>query len=264
MEGVEIHPVPALSDNYMYLIIDAATRQAAVVDPVEPLKLMNEASRRGLQITAVLTTHSHGDHDGGNHHIRQLLPSVPVYGGRGDGVAGVTREVGDGEVIQVGGLHFTALLTPGHTPAHICYYLQAPRLRAVFTGDCMFVGGCGNFHVGPASLFHASFMKLNALPDDTLLYVGHEYTVQNLKYALFVEPTNPAVRAVLQQAEERQRRQQPTVPSTIGDQREINPFLRAAVGVPTILNHCKTSDVVAAFQFIRQEKSAGAWKAHVH
>ncbi len=155
----------------MYLVIDAASGKAGVVDPVDPKAVMEAATKEGVQITAILTTHSHWDHAGGNEQLVKLCPTITdVYGGVGDGVPAVTQEVNDGSVITLGETKIQVLFTPCHTAGHVCYYSSGH----VFTGDTLFVSGCGNFNKGSPEQMADAFDKLLALPNETLVWVGHE------------------------------------------------------------------------------------------
>jgi len=249
--------VRALSDNYMYLIVDPATKQAAVVDPVEPEKLISAAKAQGATITTVLCTHSHWDHAGGNAKIKDLVPGIKIFGGRGDDAEAVDEEVGQGDSFTVGELQVDVLFTPCHTPGHVCYIVDGTD---VFTGDTLFVGGCGNFNAGTPAMMAEAFNKLGQLPPTTRAWVGHEYTVANLSYASFVEPNNSALLDKLAWAKETVAAGGITVPTTIGDEHEISPFMRAVFGVESVTAHCGTTDPVQAIKFVRQEKSSNSWK----
>eukprot|EP00301_Raphidiophrys_heterophryoidea_P010111 c15153_g1_i1.p1 GENE.c15153_g1_i1~~c15153_g1_i1.p1 ORF type:complete len:290 (-),score=63.37 c15153_g1_i1:121-990(-) len=262
--NVLVTVVPALSDNYMYLLGDLDKKVAAVVDPVEPEKLLEVAKQENIEIQMVLTTHNHWDHAGGNNKIAQLIPGVKIYGGINDNAQGVTKEVGEGDHISVGGLHVDVLSTPCHTPGHVCYVVHpAAQPTLAFTGDTLFVAGCGNFNNGTPELMHGNFRKLGNLPLDTLLFVGHEYTTSNLQYASFVEPQNAAVANKLKWSQDCQAKGVFTVPSCVQEERDTNPFLRAVLGLPLILQHCGTNDTVAAIKYVREEKTNGAWKQHL-
>jgi len=168
-----VKSVRALSDNFMYLIVDLQNKTCAAIDVVEPEKVLKAAESIGCSISHVLTTHSHWDHDGGNVAISKKLPdSVPIIGGKRDGAKAVTREVADGETVKMGDLDIKVLATPFHTPGHVCYYVEHDNHRAVFTGDTLFVAGCGNLNAGTKSQLHHAFKVLGALPKDTLIYCG--------------------------------------------------------------------------------------------
>lgn len=226
---MKITVVPMLSDNYGYLIVDELSATAACVDPVEPEKVLAAAAAEGVQVVMSLTTHSHWDHAGGNEKIRSLLTDISVIGGKGDGCPGCTKEVTEGDNLQLAGIKISVLSTPCHTPGHVCYVADPGTGNAedcaVFTGDTMFVGGCGNFNSGTPEQMHSAFIKLGALPDATQVYVGHEYTVNNLKFATFFEPSSQAIKKRLEWAQKRQSDGLPTVPSTIAHEKATNPFM---------------------------------------
>jgi hydroxyacylglutathione hydrolase len=247
-----------MTDNYTYLICDLETKTAAVIDPVDPEKLIAKAEELGVTINSVFTTHSHSDHDGGNEKIAELIPGITIYGGKGDGVSACTKEVEEGDAWQLGSLNVSIIATPCHTPGHVCYLVTAADSPpAVFTGDTLFVGGCGNFNDGTPQLMHDAFVKLAALPPSTLVYVGHEYTVSNLQYAAFVQPDSFEVAKKLAWAKTCCSAGGFTVPSTIGEELATNPFMRAVTKQEEICQHCDTEDPVEAIAFVRKEKSAG-------
>lgn len=255
--------IPALEDNYMYLLCDPATKQCAAVDPVEPQKVLAAVRERGWSLAAVLTTHSHWDHDGGNRELAGLVgSSVPIYGGRGDGAQAVTHEVGEGEVIKVGELAVSVLSIPCHTAGHVGFFAQpqAGQPGVVFTGDTLFVMGCGNLNNGTPQMMADAMVRLSQLPPETLAYVGHEYTLSNGEWATTVEPSE-AVVAKLRWAREQRAAGLPTVPSTMGEEMETNPFLRAAVGLHDYPGFGDAP--VARLAALRAHKSAGKWKAQV-
>eukprot|EP00051_Salpingoeca_urceolata_P006900 m.91429 g.91429 ORF g.91429 m.91429 type:complete len:264 (-) comp15038_c0_seq1:27-818(-) len=256
VDRVEVKIVPCLtgtSDNYSYLIIDKDTRQAAAVDPVEPDKVLQAAQDADVKVIAVLTTHDHWDHAGGNEEMAKRIPGLRVYGGARDKIPAVTDPVQDGDVVSVGGLRVQCLDTACHTPGHICYYVA----DAVFTGDTMFVAGCGNFNSGtPKQMHHAMLEKLGSLPPDTRVFVGHEYTVKNLLYAISVEPDNEAISKKLAWAKKCRATGTPTVPSCMADEWATNPFMR--VREPTVQAYTGKTDPVEAIFEVRKRKSA--WK----
>lgn len=226
----DVQIVPFLKDNYGYLLIDKEKNIAGVVDPVDPEQALAAARQRGVEIVSILTTHHHWDHAGGNKDLKKNLPGIKIYGGRGDGVAGVTDEVGQGDIITIGQISIEVLQTPGHTRGHVCYYVKGSGTAhpgAVFTGDTMFVAGCGRLFEGTAmDMYSAIVGQLCKLPAETLVYAGHEYTVNNLRFAESVEPENQDIKAKLQWASECRAANKPTVPSTIHSELLTNPFAR--------------------------------------
>jgi len=221
--------IPCLSDNYAYLIIDEQTGECAAIDPVEPNKVLLVAEREGVQISKVLTTHKHWDHAGGNLHLANLIPNLKIYGGSTDEVSGCTIPVEHNHRLNIGNIQVTCLLTPGHTMGHICYYCHTENDRVVFTGDCLFIAGCGKFFEGtPLDMFVSLYDILSTLEPDTKVYCGHEYTLSNYRFALSIDGEN---RDLIEQYEIAQRKVEqglPTVPSTIGQELATNPFLRVA------------------------------------
>ncbi|KAA0067033.1 hydroxyacylglutathione hydrolase cytoplasmic [Cucumis melo var. makuwa] len=175
---MKIHYIRCLEDNYSYLIIDESTKEAAVVDPVEPEKIVNVANEHGVHLKLVLTTHHHWDHSGGNEKIKQLVPGIKVYGGSIDKVKACTDAVENGDKIALGAdVVILSLHTPCHTKGHISYYVSGKEGEdpAVFTGDTLFVAGCGKFFEGTAEQMYQSLcVTLGSLPKQTRVYCGHE------------------------------------------------------------------------------------------
>lgn len=221
-----IIPVPQLSDNYAYLIVDDATKECGVIDCAEADKVIAAVNREGLKLVAVLPTHWHFDHVGGNQDLVRGMPGLRVYGARGERgrIPAQTHPVDDGDTVAVGTLKARVIGIPAHTNGHIAYYF--PQLEAVFTGDTLFVAGCGRVFEGKAQTMVESLAKLAALPDSTRVYCGHEYTEKNLKFALTLEPNNQALNSKYQWAREMRAQGKYTIPSTIGDEKRFNPFIR--------------------------------------
>jgi hydroxyacylglutathione hydrolase len=225
---VDVVAIPQLSDNYAYLIGDPQTEQAAVVDCAEAAPVLAEARRRGLRLTTVLATHHHFDHVGGNDDLRAALPDITIVGSATDGprIPGLTLPVADGDTVRVGSLEARVIFIPAHTSGHVAYHFGAAH--AVFTGDTLFAAGCGRLFEGDAAQMMASLGRLAALPDDTLVYCGHEYTQKNLEFAHMLEPTNPDIERKLERVRALREQGQPTVPSSISEERATNPFLRTS------------------------------------
>lgn len=222
---MEVITIPQLADNYAYLVIDPATRAAAVVDCADAEPVAAAVRAHGVELVAILPTHHHYDHVGGNEALLQEFP-VAVYAHTGDGhrIPGCTREVRDGETVPIGDLVARILYIPAHTSGHIAYYF--PAASAVFTGDTLFAGGCGRLFEGDPAMMIRSLTTLMALPDATAVYFGHEYTEKNLRFALTLEPDNEALRIKHTWACEQVRRNRPTTPTTIGSEKATNPFFR--------------------------------------
>lgn len=219
--------VPQLSDNFAYLISDDASGECAVVDCAEADKVLAAVKQHKLKLTAVLTTHWHGDHSGGNADIVGKVPGLHVFGASAENgrIPALTNPVADGERFKIGSLEARVIGIPAHTNGHVAYYF--PQLKSVFTGDTLFVGGCGRVFEGKAANMVDSLGKLAALPDDTKVYCGHEYTEKNLRFALTLEPNNARLKAKHEWSKKVTSEGAHTVPSTIEDEKATNPFLRS-------------------------------------
>jgi hydroxyacylglutathione hydrolase len=217
--------VPAFKDNYLWLIHDGV--HAAVVDPGDGEPILEALRANGLTLTAILLTHHHADHIGG---VPLLLRhgKVPVFGPRNDGIALVTHPLDEGDRFTVPGLDlaFSVLDVPGHTLGHIAYVREDAEDHWLFCGDTLFGAGCGRLFEGTPAQMADSLGKLAALPDDTLVYCAHEYTLSNLRFADAVEPGNRALQLRLAADSEARGTHLPTIPSTIAIEKATNPFLR--------------------------------------
>jgi hydroxyacylglutathione hydrolase len=251
--------VPAFKDNYLWLIHDGI--HAAAVDPGDGQPILDALQANGLILTAILLTHHHADHIGG---VPQLLAeySVPVFGPRKDGIAAVTHPLGEGDRIQVPGLalELSVLDVPGHTLGHIAYVRETPGGHWLFCGDTLFGAGCGRLFEGTPEQMAASLAKLAALPDDTLVYCAHEYTLSNLRFAEAVEPGNRALKMRIEADSRARGTHLPTIPSNIAIEKATNPFLRAAE--PAIVESLVSAGrlqpgatPVAAFAALREWKN---------
>lgn len=218
---IEIIPIPAFEDNYIWLIRQGAT--ALVVDPGEAGPVVDYLRRHGLNLAAILVTHHHGDHTGGLEELRQRF-DAPAYGPRKEAIAGITHPVGAEDCVVIPGtdLSFQVLDVPGHTAGHIAYY----GVNSLFCGDTLFTCGCGRLFEGTAEQMQASLAQFAGLPDDAAVYCAHEYTLENIRFAKVVEPANAAL--LEREQRDRNKREQglPTLPSTIGLEKLTNPFLR--------------------------------------
>lgn len=230
--------VPQLEDNYGWLLVDEGSGEAAIVDAAEAAPVMAAARREGVRLTTVLATHHHFDHTGGNLALAAALPGLQIIGWAGDRarIPGLTRGVEEGEPIAVGGLRGQALAVPCHTSGHVAYLFG----DALFSGDTLFAAGCGRFFEGTArEMYRALYQVLGALPDATRVYCGHEYTVKNLRFARTLEPESAAVAAKLAEAERQVAQGTPTVPTTLGEEKRYNPFLR--VRSPELIAHVRAA-----------------------
>lgn len=250
-------PLPAFQDNYLWLLHDG--QRALVVDPGDAGPVRRFLSDRGLQLDAILVTHHHADHTGGVDALREAT-GARVFGPASERIPGPFEPLREGDRIEVLGLAFEILDVPGHTAGHIAYYCKdVDGAPLVFCGDTLFSGGCGRLFEGtPAQMLH-SLDKLAALPGNTRVCCTHEYTLGNLKFATAVEPGNSQLNHYRQQCEQRRSRGEPTLPSTIALERDINPFLR--VRQPAVAQSAHRhggvpeGDDVAVFATLRQWKN---------
>ncbi len=222
---MRVEIVPCLSDNYAYIVVCPSTGAVAVVDPSEAEPVLDALARLGAAPSVVLATHHHPDHVGGIPALAEKFPGLRVvaHAHDRDRVPNVTRLVEHGDEEAVGALRFRALHVPGHTLGAVAWSGEG----AVFTGDTMFLGGCGRLFEGTPAMMHRSLTEtIGSLSPETKVYCGHEYTVSNLKFALHLEPGNGAVREALAGAEARRAAGEPTVPGALATERATNPFMR--------------------------------------
>lgn len=218
--------LPAFSDNYIWVLIDAA-RRALIVDPGEAQPVLDGLGD-DVEPVGILLTHHHDDHIGGVAALLQRWPGLPVIAPRDDRIRTATRQVGEGDSVEMAAWSFDVLAIPGHTSSHIAFVGHGH----LFCGDTLFSLGCGRLFEGSPAQMLASLDTLAALPDDTLVCCGHEYTVANAAFAAVADAGNAAVRDRSSQAAALRQSGQPTLPSTLADERAANPFLR--VDTPAI------------------------------
>lgn len=224
----EIRLFPCLSDNFGYLIHDPVTKATASIDAPEAGPIIKALQREGWTLTDILVTHHHNDHVGGIAELKTKYNCrVVAPHDKGTAIPQVDERVKEGETIKVGNLTARVLETPGHTLDHISYMFDADH--ALFCADTLFSIGCGRVFEGTYPMMWDSLLKLRALPNDTRVYCGHEYTASNVKFALSVEPNNPALKARAEEVAKQRAANQPTIPTLIRDEKEANVFLRADV-----------------------------------
>ncbi len=217
--------VPCLKDNYAYVLLAPGSKRAVVVDPGEAEPVARVLAAQGLALGAVLATHHHADHVGGTRELARIFPGLRVLGHASDRgrIPEQNEFLEHGASVIVEGLEFDVLHIPGHTLGAVAYAGQG----AVFTGDTLFAAGCGRLFEGtPAQMYESLNVKLAALPDEILVYCGHEYTAENLRFAAHLEPSNAAVSTKAAQVADKRSRGEFSVPSTLAEERATNPFMR--------------------------------------
>ncbi|KAJ3785978.1 beta-lactamase-like protein [Lentinula aff. detonsa] len=224
--AMKIVPVPVRQDNYAYLLIDETSKKAAAVDPFDVDKVVAAAENLGVQLVAGITTHHHFDHSGGNKEFVSRFPGVPIYGGS-DKIPALTNLVKDQDEFTLGDIHVKCLATPCHTQDSICYHVTDAVNKGhpggVFTGDTLFIAGCGRFFEGVGAEMDAALSYLGTLPSSTIVYNGHEYTDGNVAFAKTIEPENKA----LAKLDELVKNNESTAGlTTIGEEKEWNVFMR--------------------------------------
>ena len=222
-QSLQVTAIPAFDDNYLWLIHDQ--EYAAIVDPGDAASVEAALAAHQLKLAAILLTHHHADHAGG---VPALLRhwNVPVYGPASERIPGISHPLRQGDVVTLTSpeLRLSVLDVPGHTAGHIAYVAESEPW--LFCGDTLFAGGCGRLFEGTAEQMTNSLEKISALPDNTKVYCAHEYTVSNLRFAVAAEPDNPRTAERLTAAQALRARGIATVPSTLGEEKLTNPFLR--------------------------------------
>ncbi|MEQ8708855.1 MAG: hydroxyacylglutathione hydrolase [Rhodospirillales bacterium] len=226
MAELEIEQIPVLDDNYVYLVREPDSGLCAVVDPAVSEPVLRRADELGWTITHILNTHHHGDHVGGNMAIKSATGCV-IVGPKADRdrIPGIDIELADGERWMFGEQEACVFDVPGHTRGHICFWFAGSR--ALFIGDTLFALGCGRLFEGTPAQMWSSLSKLRPMPDDTRVYCAHEYTQSNARFAVTVETSNKTLHERSASIDVARQAGRPTVPSTLGEERATNPFLRA-------------------------------------
>ncbi len=223
--GFSIDLLPALADNYVYLVSDVALGLAMAVDPGDADVVKRALQKKDLHLALILNTHHHSDHTGGNLRLQQDY-GAPIIGPIKESrrIEGLSRGVEAGDIITFSDLRGQVIETPGHTEGALSFYF--PSIKALFCGDTLFSLGCGRLFEGSPAQMWESLLKLRALPDDTMIYCGHEYTEKNAPFALMLDKNNEALKARAAEASALRKKGLPTLPVSLGEEKAVNPFLR--------------------------------------
>ena len=223
---LEVVRIPVLNDNYVWLLHDDASKETVVVDPAVAGPVLGAAQQRGWTISQIWNTHWHGDHVGGNAAIKAATGcTITGPAAEAEKIGTLDRMVREGDSVCIGAHRATVLAVPAHTAGHIAYHLADDHM--IFVGDTLFAMGCGRLFEGTAAQMFANMQRLAELPDDTIVYCAHEYTQSNGRFALTVEPDNDALHARMAQVDAARSRGEATVPTSIGQERATNIFMRA-------------------------------------
>ncbi len=254
---MQVFRISALSDNYIFLLYDDKQNIAAVVDPAQAKPVLNKLQELKADLVAIFNTHHHSDHVGGNQELIKKFPQLIVYGGSSDKgrIPGQKVFLEDGDRVSFSNRTAEVLFVPGHTSAHIAYYFppeNSQETGELFCGDTLFAGGCGRLFEGTPAQMVNSLSKIRALPDNTRVWCAHEYTLNNLKFAITVDGENPELQQRFEQVKAHRNRNEATVPSLLGVEKHTNPFLRWEE--PALRSAAKSSDSVETFGRIRGMK----------
>jgi hydroxyacylglutathione hydrolase len=254
--AAEIRLFPCLDDNFGYLIHDPVSKATASIDAPEAGPIIAALDKEGWTLTDILVTHHHGDHVGGIAELKQKFTCrvVAPFDKKAE-IKQVDLRVKEGDRVMVGGLTARVLETPGHTLDHISYVFDDDR--AVFSADALFSIGCGRVFEGTYPMMWDSLVKLRALPDNFSVYCGHEYTASNVKFALGIEPDNAALKARAEQVTQLRAEGKPTIPTTIGDEKKANTFLRADVASVAAAVGLAGKSAAEVFGELRERKNKG-------
>jgi hydroxyacylglutathione hydrolase len=253
MAALEIELVPCLKDNYAYLIHDSDAGLTAIVDPSEPDPVRKALSARGWKLTHILNTHHHFDHTGGNVPLKETTGAVIVGPGKDrDRIPGIDVGVDESTNWTFGARSVRVLEIPAHTRAHIAFVVD----DAAFTGDTLFAMGCGRLFEGTPAMMWTSLSKLMHLPDETRIFCGHEYTLNNGRFALSIEPQNAALVSRMRDVEAARARNLPTIPSSLGLEKMTNPFLRPDSAEIRRSLDLEDADDVTVFGEMRKRKDS--------
>ncbi len=253
MTKLSIEIIPVLSDNYVYLLHEPEAGMTGVVDPAVADAVLERLSARGWSLDWILSTHHHADHTAGNLELKQATGCKIAGPGKDAArIPGIDVKLVEGDRFQLGKSQAEIFETPGHTSGHISFWFAGAK--ALFSADTLFSLGCGRLFEGSPAQMWTSLQKFAPLPDDALVYCGHEYTQSNARFALSVDPDNAALQARAKEVESQRAAGQPTIPTTLAQERATNPFLRPADPAIRKQLRMEASSDVEVFAEIRQRK----------
>jgi hydroxyacylglutathione hydrolase len=248
--ALDIFQIPALQDNYIYVLKDPNSLEVVVIDPTLAAPVLEFLDQNNFSLKWILNTHHHWDHVGGNLELQQKTKAQIVgFAQDQNRIPGITLSLQEGDIFSFGGSSFRVLEVPGHTLGHIAFWL--PQEKALFCGDTLFSLGCGRLFEGTPSQLWSSLLKIRALPDDTFVYCAHEYTLSNGKFALNLEPCNQELINYMKLIEEKREMGIPTVPSLLRIEKALNPFLKAD---SPVFQHLEPQGAVDIFRLLRSKK----------
>ncbi|KAL8483047.1 hypothetical protein ACS0TY_025922 [Phlomoides rotata] len=252
--SLQIELVPCLRDNYAYLLHDVDTGTVGVVDPSESVPIIDALNRKNWNLNYILNTHHHYDHTGGNMDLKERY-GAKVIGSSLDKerIPGIDIALNDGDKWMFASHEVHVMETPGHTRGHVSFHF--PGTKSIFTGDTLFSLSCGKLFEGTPQQMLSSLMKITALPDDTNIYCGHEYTLSNSKFALSVEPENEELQSYAMHVAHLRNKGMPTIPTLLGKEKQCNPFLRtSSIEIRRSLRIPESADDAEALGAIREAK----------
>jgi hydroxyacylglutathione hydrolase len=254
---MQIHRLPVLRDNYIFLLHEPDAGIAAVVDPAVAAPVLQLVQNLQADLVAIFNTHHHSDHVGGNTQILRQFPQAIVYGGAADRgrIPGQQVFLEGGDRVAFANREAQVLFVPGHTRAHIAYYfppLEINEPGELFCGDTLFAGGCGRLFEGTPTQMVNSLSQIRALPDQTRVWCAHEYTLGNLRFAITVDEQNSVLRSRLDTVMAMRQRSEPTIPAWLGEEKQTNPFLRW--DNPSLQAKVKSQDPIRTFARLRGMK----------
>jgi hydroxyacylglutathione hydrolase len=255
MSKLEIHQIPVLNDNYLYLFKDPDSGLVGIVDPAVAGPVLDKLDELGWKLTHIINTHHHMDHTGANLELKEKTGCI-IVGAKNDAdrIPGINIRVEEGDIFEFGSQKAQIFEVPGHTVGHIAYWFE--ESDALFCGDTLFALGCGRLFEGTPAQMWNSISKFRNLPDRTKVYCAHEYTEANARFAVTVDPKNQALQSRFTEIRELRKKHLPTVPSTLGEEKATNPFMRADAPELQAALELTGADPVTVFAETRRRKDS--------